>query len=535
MAPATRSISISNVNDDSVDDNTGRYVDDALAGIRRTSTSRYRSNVATNASNPKPLLALPNITRTWNNKPNTTPLKKQLTQKEYEDKRAKNLCLYYDKKFVPGHKCREQLYSLVVLGENEEMKEEFVDVEDSLEEIRSEEMQPHISPNALHGMSSFEILRVVGLYADKHEDKFPIPVIDELIDELHGAVIFSKLDLRLTGYYRKFIKDFASLSRLLTQLLKKNSYKWSDEAQVSFLAIKEAMTKALVLALPNFTITFEVETDASGMGRGYLLDRHFIIKTYHYSLKYLLDQRITTPVKMKWLPKLMGFDYEVKYKKGVENVAIDALSRVQTDGHLMFAMVVSIPADFITRIEASWHKDDTLQPILSQLQSGQQAKKHYSFRGCYNIRLIKKLLYDNSSPRLPKEFVSANSDAEIKSFSPSPILVKDSDSLMEEIDLLCTMDYPMPPGIEDDDYDSERDILILKDLPSNNTLSFAKKESFHFDIPPFSCPPTKPPDGDTGILNIKMRGDIFDQKAFMHKLMITLASHQEISPDLLSH
>nr|GEX21778.1 hypothetical protein [Tanacetum cinerariifolium] len=113
-----------------------------------------------------------------------------------------------------------------------------------------------------------------------------------------------------------------------------------------------------------------------------------------------------------------------------------------------------------------------------------------------DIRLIQKLLYGNSYPRPPKEFIFANSDAEIKSFSPSPILVKDSDSLMEEIDLFCTPDYPMPPGIKDDDYDSKRDILILKDLPSNNTLSFAEKESFHFDIPPFSRPPAKPPDDD---------------------------------------
>nr|GFA31028.1 hypothetical protein [Tanacetum cinerariifolium] len=109
------------------------------------------------------------------------------------------------------------------------------------------------------------------------------------------------------------------------------------------------------------------------------------------------------------------------------------------------------------------------------------------------------------------------------------------DSIMEEIDLFCTPDYPMPPGIEDEDCDSERDILIPKDLPSNNTLSFAKKESFHFDIPLFSRPPAKPPNGDTGILNIKMMGDISDQNAFMHKLMITLSSHQEKSPDLLSH
>nr|GFD19009.1 hypothetical protein [Tanacetum cinerariifolium] len=68
-------------------------------------------------------------------------------------------------------------------------------------------------------------------------------------------------------------------------------------------------------------------------------------------------------------------------------------------------------------------------------------------------------------PMKSLQFVSANSDAKIKSFSPSPILVKDSDFLMEEIDLFCTTDYPMPPGIVDKDSDSERDILIRKDLP----------------------------------------------------------------------
>nr|GEX13905.1 hypothetical protein [Tanacetum cinerariifolium] len=75
--------------------------------------------------------------------------------------------------------------------------------------------------------------------------------------------------------------------------------------------------------------------------------------------------------------------------------------------------------------------------------------------------LIKRLLYDNSSPRPMEEFISKNSDAAIKSFSPSPIPIKDSDSFMEEIDLSFTSDDPMPPGIEEDDYDSKRDILIL--------------------------------------------------------------------------
>nr|GEW22594.1 hypothetical protein [Tanacetum cinerariifolium] len=97
-----------------------------------------------------------------------------------------------------------------------------------------------------------------------------------------------------------------------------------------------------------------------------------------------------------------------------------------------------------------------------------------------DIRLIENVLYDNSSPRLLKEFVSTNSDAASESFSPYPILVEDSDSLMEKIDLLCTPNYPMPPGIVDKAYDSERDILILKDLPSNNTLSFTEKRVIPF-------------------------------------------------------
>nr|GEZ74406.1 hypothetical protein [Tanacetum cinerariifolium] len=152
-----------------------------------------------------------------------------------------------------------------------------------------------------------------------------------------------------------------------------------------------------------------------------------------------------------------------------------------------------------------------------------------------DIRLIEKLLYDNYSPCPPKEFFPANSDTKIGSFSLSPIPVKDSDSLMKELDLSFTPDDPMPSGIKDDDYDSERDILILKDFPSNDTLSIPEIESFYFDIPSFSYPPVKPLDGNTGILNIEMMGDISDQKAFMHKLMITLIPHQEKSLDLLSH
>nr|GEX90134.1 hypothetical protein [Tanacetum cinerariifolium] len=70
------------------------------------------------------------------------------------------------------------------------------------------------------------------------------------------------------------------------------------------------------------------------------------------------------------------------------------------------------------------------------------------------IHLVERLLYDNSSPRPLEEFNSKNSNAIIKSFSPSTIPVEDSDSLMEEIDLFLTLDESMPPDIENDDYDS---------------------------------------------------------------------------------
>nr|GFA48576.1 hypothetical protein [Tanacetum cinerariifolium] len=110
------------------------------------------------------------------------------------------------------------------------------------------------------------------------------------------------------------------------------------------------------------------------------------------------------------------------------------------------------------------------------------------------IRFTERLLYDNSSPRPPKEFFSENSYAEIESFSPSPIPIEDSGSHMEEIDLFLISDDLVPPSIKDDDNDSERDILILQEFPDNYSFSLPVIESFYFDIPSFSRPPAKPPD-----------------------------------------
>nr|GEY45725.1 hypothetical protein [Tanacetum cinerariifolium] len=157
---------------------------------------------------------------------------------------------------------------------------------------------------------------------------------------------------------------------------------------------------------------------------------------------------------------------------------------------------------------------------------------------CYpeeDIRLIERSLYDNSSPHPPKEFVSENSDADIESFSPSPIPVEDSDSRMEDIDFTFTPDDPMPLAIEEDDDEYERDILIREEFLDNYFLSFLVIESYHFDIPSFFRPPAKPPDGNIEILNIKMMGDVSDQKVPIPGPTITRVSNQEKSPYLLSH
>nr|GEW91893.1 hypothetical protein [Tanacetum cinerariifolium] len=159
------------------------------------------------------------------------------------------------------------------------------------------------------------------------------------------------------------------------------------------------------------------------------------------------------------------------------------------------------------------------------------------------IRLIEKFLYDNSSPRLLEEFISENSDAAIESFSPFPILVKDSDPFMEEIDLFLASDESIPSGIDSDYSDSEWDNIFLERLIHNDPIPIPENESVHFDSPSSPRPPAKPPDDDEikpnlGILTVKMVGDISEHDVPMLRRLPTQPIHvsnQEKSPHLLSH
>ena len=231
----------------------------------------------------------------------------------------------------------------------------------------------------------------------------------------------------------------------MTALLKKDSFSWTLVASQAFQLLKDAMSNPPMLALPNFTKPFIVECDASGLGLGavlmqsqrpiafhsqalkgknlalstyekellalvvavkkwrhYLLGRPFVITTDHQSLKYLLEQRVGTPAQQKWITKLLGYVFIVKYKHGKENVVADALSR--KDENLLGASIepsastvgtlcmISFPTPtWLADFKYSYAFDPTVQNIVQAIQFGQVAPKGFTL--CNDLLVFKGRLY----------------------------------------------------------------------------------------------------------------------------------------------
>jgi hypothetical protein len=106
--------------------------------------------------------------------------------------------------------------------------------------------------------------------------------------------------LGLCTYYRKFVKGFSQLCSPLTDLTKKGSFKWNDEAQVTMEKMKEVMSTYPVLALLDFSIPFTLECDASGEGIGAVLMQNRHPLSYE-SRKGVLNYFTAFTTKKCWL------------------------------------------------------------------------------------------------------------------------------------------------------------------------------------------------------------------------------------------
>jgi hypothetical protein len=98
----------------------------------------------------------------------------------------------------------------------------------------------------------------------------------------------------------------------------------------------------------------------------YLLGKCFQIKIYHQSLKYFLEQRISSPQQKKWVTKLFGYDYEIIYKKGKDNVVVDALSRKYEDEGSLFSLSFIVP-DCLQAVLQEWLQDPKSSQLIHQL------------------------------------------------------------------------------------------------------------------------------------------------------------------------
>ena len=181
--------------------------------------------------------------------------------------------------------------------------------------------------------------------------------------------------LGLTGYYRKFVKDYAKIAAPLNFLTRKNAtFKWTDECQRAFNQLKDILSSPPILAMPNDEGTFVLDTDACEWSIGsvlsqvqqgqerviayagrilsrnevnycitrkellaivhftrhfrqYLLGRQFVVRTDHAALSWLKKTPDPIGQNARWLEVLGEYDYIIRHRPGTQHSNADAISR----------------------------------------------------------------------------------------------------------------------------------------------------------------------------------------------------------------
>nr|ABD63096.1 Gag-pol polyprotein, putative [Asparagus officinalis] len=153
----------------------------------------------------------------------------------------------------------------------------------------------------------------------------------------------------LATFYRRFIKGFSTIMVPITDCLKKGEFEWSKAATKAFVEIKQRISQAPVMRLPDFFKVFEITCDASGIDISEVLSQEGHPVAYFSEKLNDTRQRYSTYDKEfyaklnarhdRWVEFLQDYTYTIKHKAGVENKAVDALSRRM---HLLLIMSAEV-------------------------------------------------------------------------------------------------------------------------------------------------------------------------------------------------
>ena len=110
------------------------------------------------------------------------------------------------------------------------------------------------------------------------------------------------------------------------------------------------------------------------------MGRHFKVKMDHDSLKNFLEQILSLEEQQKWVTKMLGYDFEIIFKKGMLNVVADALSRKNEEVEALLCAISIIQPDWITEASDEWKKDEEVWTLIQKLQQDPSTSNTFSWK-----------------------------------------------------------------------------------------------------------------------------------------------------------